>query len=68
MNYVDNDDVKKYDDYNNDCEMLIMERLLQILCKMLIMVRLMLVICKMLINVRLMLVICKMFWNLSTNY
>ena len=52
MNYVDNDDVKNYDDYNNDCEMLIMERLLQILCKMLIMVRLMIVICKMLINVK----------------
>ena len=45
MNYVDNNDVKNDDDYNNDCEMLIMERLLQILCKMLIMVRLMLVMC-----------------------
>jgi hypothetical protein len=46
MNYVDNDDVKKYDDYNNDCEMLIMERLMLVICKMLIMVRLMLVTTK----------------------
>ena len=55
MNYVDNDDVKKYDDYNNDCEMLIMERLLQILCKMLIMVRLMHVMC------------CKIYWKQWNN-